>query len=151
MDTQPGNGLGDRVCFIRTKTDFPIIDSRLQGRRNRLTYALSLVEPTADYPLHPDGIIRFDNETGSLEQWRSGYGAQPDEAIFVPTTDGTAEDEGWLLGMVYNRVDKLSELVILEAQDLSKGPIAKVIMPRQSFRLSRHLGTTPLIAFTYSD
>ena len=131
MDTQPETDSVTESALFETKTDFPIIDGRLQGRRNRLTYALSLVEPTADYPLHPDGIIRFDNETGSLEQWKSGYGAQPDEAIFVPTTDGTAEDEGWLLSMVYNRVDKLSELVILEAQDLSKGPIAKVIMPRR--------------------
>ena len=119
------------MLFDDYKMDFPIIDERKQGRKNRLTYGLSLVEPTQDYPLHPDGIIRHDRISGAIQRWESGYAGQPDEALFVAAPNSTGEDEGWLLSMVYNRVDAVSELVILDAQRVDMGPIAKVRMPRR--------------------
>ena len=111
--------------------DFPSIDHRAQGRENRFNYGMQLVPQSADYPMHPEGVLKHDRSTGSVEIWDTGISVQPDEAIFVPHPSETAEDAGWLLSMVYNRVEDCSELVILDASDVPGGPIARVKMPRR--------------------
>ena len=127
----PSSGTVTETALADIKMDFPVIDFRKQGVEQNLTYGLSLVEPNDDYPLHPNGIVRHDRTTGEMQRWASGYAAQPDEAIFVPAPGAEGEDEGWLLSMVYNRVDDVSEVVILNAQRVDAGPIAKVRMPRR--------------------
>ena len=111
--------------------DFPCIDERKQGQDYNMFYALRQVPATDDYPLHPDGILKYDRRTDTVDLWSTGYAAQPDEALFVPSTQGTLEDEGWLLSMVYDRAENRSEVVILDAQNVAQGPVARVIMPRR--------------------
>ena len=120
----------ERAVFDTT-LDFPMIDLRMQGQKHRISYGLHQVLPSEDYPLHPDGVVKYDRVTGEQDQWHCGYGVQPDEALFVADPADTGEDAGWLLTMVYNRADNVSELVVLDAQKLSDGPIARVKMPRR--------------------
>ena len=126
-----GTGSVNEGQFFDTLMDFPVIDRRVQGMNYQMLYGLRQVPSSNDYPLHPDGIIKFNRNTSGLEQWVTGDAAQPDEPVFVPSREGHAEDEGWLMSMVYNRADDRSEVVILDAQRVSDGPIAKVLMPRR--------------------
>ena len=51
------------------------------------------------------------------------------EPIFVPRPGGEAEDDGWVLTMVYNSGSDRTELAILDAQQLSEGPVARICLP----------------------
>jgi all-trans-8'-apo-beta-carotenal 15,15'-oxygenase len=59
------------------------------------------------------------------------YDAGPDcfaqEPIFVPRQGATEEDDGWVMVMVYNSTIRVSELVVLNAKDMSVE--AKVRLP----------------------
>lgn len=124
-------GMVSEGALMDNPLDFPMIDLRRQGREHRVNYGLQLVPATQDYPMHPDGILKHDRLTGALDVWDCGYGVQPDEALFVPDPSDTGEDAGWLLSMVYNRAEGVSELVILDAMAVSAGPIARVKMPQR--------------------
>lgn len=49
------------------------------------------------------------------------------EPVFVQT--GHAEDEGYVLTFVYDPTSNTSDLVILDAQNFAKGPVARVHLP----------------------
>ena len=51
--------------------------------------------------------------------------AQPtNEPIFVPRSGAAAEGDGYVLANIYDANRKASHLVILDAQNLSDGPLA---------------------------
>ena len=46
-------------------------------------------------------------------------------------TSASGEDEGWAMGFVYDDATDSSDLVILDASDLSKPPVARVHLPQR--------------------
>ena len=73
----------------------------------------------------------MDRETDTLTQWSVGTAIQPDEVLFVPAYEGASEDEGWLISVVYNRATTKSEVLVFDAQELNKGPLARVLLPQR--------------------
>jgi carotenoid cleavage dioxygenase len=55
-------------------------------------------------------------------------GAEP---VFVPSENPTSEDEGYLLSFVYNQAEDKSDLIVLNAQDLRSGPVARIKLPQR--------------------
>ena len=45
----------------------------------------------------------------------------PQEPIFVPRPGGTAEDDGWVMTLVYDANEQRTRLAILDARNLSGG------------------------------
>jgi len=109
--------------------EFPTIDLRRQGQAHRFSYGLQITAPTPDYPLHPRGLFKQDRASGAVELWDRGEALQLDEAVFVPDSPSAGEDEGWLLSVAYHRAEARSELLVVDAQRLSAGPVARVILP----------------------
>ena len=58
-----------------------------------------------------------------------GSGRVVGEVVFVPAADDAGEDDGWLVGYVYDRATDRSELVILDAHDIGADPVARVHLP----------------------
>lgn len=107
--------------------ELPSHDRRFSGRRNRYGW---LLETRA----HPDtidlaGIRRVDFESGRMDIWDPGITRHANEAFFVP--GGPNEGEGWLLSFVHDHATDTSDLVILDALDLGRGPVAEIRMPRR--------------------
>ena len=73
--------------------------------------------------------------TGAAAAHEFGRGRQPGEMVFVPSTsaghEGADEDDGYLLGYVYDRAEDRSDLVILAAGDIGAEPLATVHLPRR--------------------
>jgi len=69
----------------------------------------------------PQGIAKFDTTTGKMISWMPESFEFCGEPMFVPSTkDGvTAEDEGYIMSVLYNGKLCESELIILSAKDLS--------------------------------
>ena len=47
----------------------------------------------------------------------------------MPRPGGQAEDDGWVLTMVYNSSTERTELAILDARRLPEGPVARICLP----------------------
>ena len=53
------------------------------------------------------------------------------EGVFVPRSADAAEDDGWVLSIVYDAGSDSSDLVVLDAQDFSGEPVASVRLPQR--------------------
>ena len=64
-----------------------------------------------------------------MQRWSPGRDSFCQEPIFVPRPQSSAEDDGWILAPVFRSATSTTDLVILDAQDLRKGPIATIHLP----------------------
>jgi all-trans-8'-apo-beta-carotenal 15,15'-oxygenase len=48
------------------------------------------------------------------------------EPLFVAKPHGLAEDEGWILSLVYDAAHHRTDVVILDNQALEQGPLARL-------------------------
>src|SRR5437763_79741 len=110
-------------------TEFPTVDSRGVGARNRYSYAVHI---SPESTLKFDGLVRYDNLTGSKTEYRFGPGRWGSEAPFAPR-DGAAVDsaDGYLVTFVQDEREGRSELDIFDATDLAAGPVARVLLPQR--------------------
>jgi carotenoid cleavage dioxygenase len=107
-------------------TEFPMIHPDRFGVKNRYAYNVSI---NSDVTMYFDGLVKYDLDSGSEERYGFGAGRYGSEAPFAPRPGATAEDDGWLLSFVYDAATDRSELVVLDATDISAGPIGRVLLP----------------------
>lgn len=67
--------------------------------------------------------------TGALDFFYAGAHSAPEEPVFVPRSPDAAQGDGWLLSVVGRRAENRTDLVILDAQRLSSGPLATIHFP----------------------
>ncbi|MDB4965459.1 MAG: hypothetical protein JWN44_1148, partial [Myxococcales bacterium] len=71
-----------------------------------------------------DQLARIDVERGGVESLALGDGQYPSEPLFVRRPDGRAENDGWLLTLVYDAASDRSGVAVLDARELTRGPLA---------------------------
>lgn len=76
-----------------------------------------------------DTICHIDLETGTRRDWEPGRGQYVHEPIFVPRKADAPEGDGWVVTLVYDTERNLSDFVVLDTDDITKGPIARVELP----------------------
>lgn len=103
--------------------EFPRCHPDLNSKPYR--YGYSAAVEGASFPR----INKHDLKSGTATQFDLGGGRHTGEPYFVPRAGGTAEDDGYLISFVYDEARKKSELLILDAQDLSRAPLARVLLP----------------------
>ncbi|MEM7018391.1 MAG: carotenoid oxygenase family protein [Pseudomonadota bacterium] len=106
--------------------ELPRINEAYTGRTTRYFYA---VEQPADEAMR--GIIRYDLETDSTQQHEIAEVDQNSEPVFVPRSNATAEDDGWILVSVYRQATDSNDILILDASDIAGEPVATVKLPRR--------------------
>jgi carotenoid cleavage dioxygenase len=74
-------------------------------------------------------IYKYDLSNGTSRTLRLDEGCAAGEAVFARA--GQGEDEGYLLTFVYDAGRDASDLVVIDAQEIEKGPVARVHMPRR--------------------
>lgn len=79
---------------------------------------------TGNAPLQ--AILKIDLDSGERQLWSAAPRGFTGEPIFVPRPNSQTEDDGWLLALVYDAAHDRSDVVILDAQDLHKGAIARL-------------------------
>lgn len=106
--------------------DFPVVPDELVGQQHRFGYFAEFGKsaPTVE------GFHKYDMVTGHRQSHMLKNGRTGSEARFVPSENSTSEDDGFLLSYVYDPSQNSSELVILNAANLSDEPLAQI-----------HLGT----------
>ena len=108
--------------------EMPRIDDRRVGQPHGTVYAL------VTGSLAMGGfteLLKYDLKSGRTDTQDFGGTGIPSEFTMVPAGAGAGEDEGWLLGFVYDRTRDASDLVIFDAQNISGAPLAKIRLPRR--------------------
>ncbi len=115
--------------------EFPRVADSVVGLKHRYGYMMAnATEKAFDEPMSAAGaILKYDRDTGARTQIDVGMGRLPGETVFVPSADGTAEDDGYLMTYVYDAASNESDFVIFDAASMSPEPIAKVHLPRVPF------------------
>ena len=108
--------------------EFPRVDERRVGLAHRYTYAVS-VGAVGDIVGTESTLLRHDLECGTTKARRFGRGASVGEAVFVPSHDAAAEDDGWVLTLVHEPELGTSALYVLNAADLDGEAQAVVHLP----------------------
>lgn len=111
-------------------TEFPRINDDFTGRKTRYMYASQ--QATYMRPrLLLDGLIKYDLVSGSSQLHEFGRGRFGGDSAFAPRPGAAAEDDGWLLTFVWDAVAKQSELLVIDAQNFTSKPVARVLMPQR--------------------
>lgn len=127
-DSEGGSAV-KQTQLLDTPMDFPMIDRRFLGvRHSRAWYTLA--EGSLDGGVNFPGLVGYEPSTGKTRRWDSGD-LEPGEVTFVPDSESAAEGEGWLLTFAYEKSSDTSQLVILDATDVSAGPVAAVRLGRR--------------------
>lgn len=74
-------------------------------------------------------VGHFDEAANKLNFWYAGPDSAPEEPHFVPRSPNAPEGDGWILTMVGRRAENRTDLVILDALHLDRGPVAVVKFP----------------------
>jgi carotenoid cleavage dioxygenase len=108
--------------------EFPRTDERFSGHAYRHGFAAQKTdfsEPGSAL----DTIGHIDLATGTMRRYAVGAGCFTSEPVFVPRAPSAAEGDGYLLATVYRSAEERSDLIVLDAADITAGPIATIKLP----------------------
>ncbi|MAB13080.1 carotenoid oxygenase family protein, partial [Parvibaculum sp.] len=108
--------------------EFPRLDERFAGLNYRHGYYGAQKrgdEPGASF----DTLVHIDLKTGKRQEWEPGAGKFVHEPVFVPRAADASEGEGFITSLVYDGERNLSDFVVLDAENMSSGPLARVELP----------------------
>lgn len=112
--------------------EFPRYDERLTTRPYRWLYSMALPpEVQGELSISDTRLFKHDLETGETRVHDFGPGRHPGEFVFVPRPDESAEDAGWLIGLVVDLPNERTELQILNADDFGGEPQAVIHIPHR--------------------
>lgn len=106
--------------------EFPRTNEERTGRPYRYAYTLAL--PAGGHPAFVDApsLYKHDLESGTRQVHDFGSGRVASEFVFVPRAGATAEDDGWLMGLVIDKAAEQTDFVILDAAKFEAEPRATI-------------------------
>lgn len=116
--TVRGQMLESRCC------EFPTLHPDMVGRTYRYLYIGAAHNATGNAPLQ--AILKIDWQTGDRQLHSFAPKGYISEPVFVPRPNAQAEDDGWVLTLVYDSSHHRSDVVILDGRDLNQEPVATV-------------------------
>ena len=104
--------------------EFPTINGDYNGKDWRYAYLMAAEENQPVIPYQE--IIKFDRLFSNRQVWscrdEKGVIGEP---VFIPKENGKSEDDGWVIVQMYQCENHHTQFVLLDAQNLSKGPIGR--------------------------
>ena len=85
---------------------------------------------------HPKGmslnsIIHYDYKTAERTSYTTDEGGAVGEPVFAPKSKNSPDGEGWLITTEYSAKENRSNLIILDAKNVSAGPVASAQLPHR--------------------
>ena len=120
-----------RKTIDATAQGFPRPDERFFGSDYRYAWSIGLPEGGDAAFLNAQPLYRHDLKAGTRQVHDFGPNRVPGEFVFVPASDDAAEGEGWVMGYVIDTATETTDLVILNAADITLPPVAVVHVPHR--------------------
>jgi carotenoid cleavage dioxygenase len=107
--------------------EFPRVDERLGTHRHRYGYTVTAEAVVRNRA--GEGLMKHDYRSGTCETRLFPAGSGVGEAVFVPSAPDSAEDDGYLMTLVFDPARGATDLVIIASQDFTGAPVATVHLP----------------------
>lgn len=104
--------------------EFPSLHPEKVGRPYRYLYMGAAHNERGNAPLQ--AFVKLDLHSKKEQIWSAAPHGYASEPVFVPRPGCEKEDDGWVLALVYDSQNHRSDVVILDASDFTKGPIARL-------------------------
>lgn len=125
----PGASAARETPIDSRAIEFPRIDERLNGLPHRFAYAPTGENLAADEEENFSQLARYDMASGACTTRDFGRGGVMSEFVHAPKGPSSSEDDGWLMGFVYDGARNASDFWILDAATLETQ--ARIILPRR--------------------
>jgi carotenoid cleavage dioxygenase len=109
--------------------EFPRVDPRVETRRHR--HGWYAADTAGAATIRMNGIAHLDLQTGRREIYELPPGDGTSEPVFAPRLGSTDEGDGWVTAVAYRAAEDRSDLLVFDALDIAKGPIATAQVPRR--------------------
>lgn len=109
--------------------EFPRVDPRVETLRHR--HGWYAADPTNSKTIKQGAIAHVDLTTGVRQVYALPDGDLTSEPVFTPRSVDAPEGDGWVTAVVWRAAENRSDLLVFEAQDIARGPIATAAMPRR--------------------
>ena len=113
--------------------DFPRVHPAREGRAAPAIYASTRADLRYSDPF--DSIARVDavDRARPTEVWSARAGQFVGEPVFAPRPGARDLEDGWVVALVYDGVERRTQLCVFEPRSLAQGPIAAVPLPLQPY------------------
>ncbi|KAL9180457.1 hypothetical protein ACHAXT_008427 [Thalassiosira profunda] len=120
----PQKGFISKDCISDGQLYFGTVNADYSGQKHRYAYAAAgaLGEDVAP----PQGITKVDLESNTQESWFPEAHEFCGEPMYARRRGDDLEDGGYILSVLFNGKDESSEMVVLRANDIPSGPVARV-------------------------
>jgi carotenoid cleavage dioxygenase len=108
--------------------EFPRHSPKVALAQHRYGYTSELSPGAAN--LH-GAILKIDVEQRTTQAHEFGAGRGGAEPVVVAKADGVAEDDCWILTVVYDATTETSALCILDAADITGAEVARIQLPQR--------------------
>ncbi|SPN96503.1 related to lignostilbene dioxygenase [Cephalotrichum gorgonifer] len=118
--------------------EFGRIDDRLLGKKYSRVWILK-VDPTYEIRLNDhelavgnvgfNTLVCYNFDTGEIQSYRHGDDSTFQEPVFVPRYAGADYEDGYLLVVADRYREGRNTLLLFEASDITKGPLAEIKLP----------------------
>ncbi len=107
--------------------EFCLPDTERYGEKTRFSYHQRI--PVDNYTVEFHSLVKYDHADGSSVCHDYGDGITGSESPFAPRRGATAEDDGYVVTVVTDSDSLRSQCWVYHAQQIEKGPIAKLSIP----------------------
>lgn len=107
-------------------SEFPMINSGRYGQPTRYSYHVSFADTET---VLFDGLVKYDSESGAVQQHRFREGCFGSESPFAPRDNSQGEDDGYVVSFVSVANEERAELQIFDAAEIEAGPVCRALIP----------------------
>jgi carotenoid cleavage dioxygenase len=108
-------------------TEFPMVSNDYVGLPYRYSY--NVLYQKGEWLF--SGLKRFDLRTGATARYEYGEGRYGSEPQVARAVGAKTEDDGYVISMVADMKADTSEILVLRADDIAAGPVARIILPER--------------------
>ena len=119
-------------CAFDGYLEMPAVNPRVISKPHKYVYGYHSIFEDPQI-----AVAKVNVEGRKVEVWEPGPYRFVLEPKFIPrqstagaARDGEEEDDGWIIAQLFDSKEERSEIVILDAKDLQKGPVAVVALPQ---------------------
>lgn len=121
----------ERIIDDIINQEFPVINSAMQGLKTRYSWNVLMARLRRPEDPRFAGLVRYDLERNVCTTYHEGTGRWFSEAPFAPADNPKAEDDGYLVGFMWDDDRQASFVVVFDARDISQGPVARIRLPHR--------------------
>ncbi|AUX26540.1 carotenoid oxygenase [Sorangium cellulosum] len=127
---EPDKGVVSSAVLDETPAEFPVVDPRFATRPYRYGWMVGR-RGDSDGRGHHNAIALHDHLERRGRYHELGRSSFTSEPIFAPRGEASPEGDGWLLAVVYRAEEDRSDLLVLDALDIEREPVAVLRCPHR--------------------